>query len=203
MAPSGCSAAARRADTSGYARRRSANSTNRAPTCAGPIKAPAPIAVRCDVQARSKSLGKCAAIAPLANQLAAKITARSNKDSKKIPAGVGNPQKMRGFAWTKMAKVQLRMLVRSSRMIRCTASRAPGDLSKMAKVELRSRIKLSLAPTIASARSRLVLQLQHFFLHCAAGDEAVGEDLVGLSDTVGAVDGLRFDRRVPPKSSRK
>src|SRR5450759_489292 len=34
-----------------------------------------------------------------------------------------------------------------------------------------------------------VLQLEHFFLHRAASDEAVGEDLVRLSDAVGAVDG--------------
>jgi hypothetical protein len=42
------------------------------------------------------------------------------------------------------------------------------------------------------------LELEDFFLDGVAGDEAVGEDLAGLADAVGAVDGLGFDSGIPP-----
>ena len=42
------------------------------------------------------------------------------------------------------------------------------------------------------------LQLEHFFFDRVLGDQAIREDLAGLADAVGAVDGLRFDRGVPP-----
>ena len=43
-----------------------------------------------------------------------------------------------------------------------------------------------------------MLELQDFFLDGAFGDQAVGEDVAGLADAVGAVDGLGFDGGVPP-----
>ena len=43
-----------------------------------------------------------------------------------------------------------------------------------------------------------LLQLQYFFLDGVLGDEAIGEDLPGLADAVGAVDRLGFDGGVPP-----
>jgi len=44
----------------------------------------------------------------------------------------------------------------------------------------------------------VILQLQDFFLDGIAGDETVGEDVPILPDAVRAIDGLCFDRRIPP-----
>ena len=44
-----------------------------------------------------------------------------------------------------------------------------------------------------------LLQLQHLFLDRVLGDQAIGEDLAGLADAVGAVDRLRLDGRIPPR----
>jgi len=45
----------------------------------------------------------------------------------------------------------------------------------------------------------LALEGADFFFDGVAGDEAVGDDLAFLADAVGAVDGLSFDGRVPPR----
>ena len=43
-----------------------------------------------------------------------------------------------------------------------------------------------------------LLELEDFFFDGVACDEAIGEDLAGLADTVSTVDGLCFDGGVPP-----
>src|SRR6185436_1832895 len=42
------------------------------------------------------------------------------------------------------------------------------------------------------------LELQDLLFYGVAGDQAVGEDGPRLADAVGAVDGLGFDRGIPP-----
>ena len=43
-----------------------------------------------------------------------------------------------------------------------------------------------------------MLELEDFFFDGIACNEAVGEDLTGLADTVSTVNGLCFDGGVPP-----
>jgi hypothetical protein len=43
-----------------------------------------------------------------------------------------------------------------------------------------------------------VLEFEDLFFNRVAGDEAVGEDIAGLADAVGAVDGLSLNGGVPP-----
>ena len=43
------------------------------------------------------------------------------------------------------------------------------------------------------------LEFGDFFLDSATTDQAIGEDLFGLTDAVGTVDGLRLDGGVPPR----
>jgi len=45
----------------------------------------------------------------------------------------------------------------------------------------------------------VLLQGQDFLLHGVGGDEAVGDDGLGLADAVRAVDGLRLDGGIPPR----
>src|SRR5580704_8860672 len=75
-APIGCSRAATRAETSGCTIRSAPNSTSRAATCAGPTRAAAAIAVVVLAPAISRRRGRCAAIAPVTNQVAANTKAR-------------------------------------------------------------------------------------------------------------------------------
>ena len=86
-APIGWQIVASRADTSGWNRRKKLNSNTRAPTCAGPINAPAAIATAEVVPAASSSTGRCAAMAPATNQVVANTTA-SNGMAKR---GGGGP----------------------------------------------------------------------------------------------------------------
>src|SRR5688572_16965760 len=43
------------------------------------------------------------------------------------------------------------------------------------------------------------LQLEDFFFHGLTRDQPVSKDLTRLANAVRAIDGLRFDRRVPPR----
>jgi hypothetical protein len=42
------------------------------------------------------------------------------------------------------------------------------------------------------------LEFEDLFLDCVARYESIGEDAIRLADAVRAINGLRFDRRVPP-----
>src|SRR3984893_6067777 len=75
-APIGCSAEARRAEEIGWNERNNPNSTMRWPTWAGPTSDAAAIAAVEDAPAACSKPGKCAAIAPCTNQVAAKKKAR-------------------------------------------------------------------------------------------------------------------------------
>src|SRR5882757_8153080 len=75
-APIGCSAEASRAEEIGWNERNNRNSTIRAPTWAGPTSDAAAIAALEDAPAACSNPGKCAAIAPCTNQVAAKKKAR-------------------------------------------------------------------------------------------------------------------------------
>src|SRR3984893_17107150 len=75
-APIGCSAEASRAEEIGWNERNNPNSTMRAATWAGPTSDAAAIAAVADAPAACSNPGKCAAIAPCTNQVAAKKNAR-------------------------------------------------------------------------------------------------------------------------------
>ena len=75
-APIGCSAEASRVEEIGWNERNNRNSTMRAPTWAWPTSDAAAIAALEDAPAACSNPGKCAAIAPCTNQVAAKKKAR-------------------------------------------------------------------------------------------------------------------------------
>src|SRR5467141_4678789 len=75
-APIGWSRAARRAETNGCTMRSAPNSTSRAATWAGPTRAAAAIAAVVLAPAISRRRGRCAAMAPVTNQVAANTKAR-------------------------------------------------------------------------------------------------------------------------------
>jgi len=55
------------------------------------------------------------------------------------------------------------------------------------------------AVMMASAMSRLdFCSFDHFFLDRVARDEPIGKRVPCLSDTMGAIDGLCFNSRIPP-----
>ena len=43
-----------------------------------------------------------------------------------------------------------------------------------------------------------LLQRQDFFFYRIAGNQPISKDLASLADAMGAIDGLCFNRRVPP-----
>jgi hypothetical protein len=54
------------------------------------------------------------------------------------------------------------------------------------------------AQNVGDGLGLALLQFPDFFLHRPRRDQPIGVDRQGLADAVGAVDGLRFDGRVPP-----
>src|SRR5438046_2520320 len=56
-----------------------------------------------------------------------------------------------------------------------------------------------LAQHVADRLRLALLEFPDFFLHRARRDEAVGVHRLRLADAVGAVNGLRLHRRIPPR----
>src|SRR5579862_9594849 len=54
------------------------------------------------------------------------------------------------------------------------------------------------AQDVCGQRALAALELADFLLDALLNQQPVGDDMAGLADTVGAVDGLVFDRRIPP-----
>ena len=71
-APSGCAKVARRVESNGWNFCKKLYSNTRAPTWAGPIRAPAATATAALAPAASRRRGRCAAIAVLVNQVTPK-----------------------------------------------------------------------------------------------------------------------------------
>ena len=56
-----------------------------------------------------------------------------------------------------------------------------------------------LAEDVRDGLAFALLEVPDFFLNRSGGDKFVGVDGFGLADTVGAVNGLRFHGRIPPR----